>query len=173
MVETTADVRRDIELTRERMSTTLEQLEQKLNVGNVIRDHPWPAIAVAAGAGFLLASTRADVKTASAAVAATGGASNRVAGLLDAAAARVLTQLTGAFHDRLDGWVGELKDALGASNGSNNSSGSRSRPVTVAAQVVDRELHGALDTGRRSDQILGLDQPMQDSGAIVSSTTSR
>ncbi|MGI8498182.1 MAG: DUF3618 domain-containing protein [Gemmatimonadaceae bacterium] len=168
MAETTADVRRDIELTRERMSTTLEQLEQKLNVGNVIRDHPWPAIAVAAGAGFLLASTRADVKTASATVAATGGASNRLAGLLDDAAAHVLTQLTGAFHDRLDGWVGEIKQSIGASNG---SGGARSR--AAASEVVDRELHGTLDTSRRSAQVLGLDQPMQDSGAIGSSTTSR
>ena len=32
MAETTADVRRDIELTRERMSSTLAELEQKLNV---------------------------------------------------------------------------------------------------------------------------------------------
>ena len=32
MAETTADVRRDIEQTRERMSTTLAQLEQKLNM---------------------------------------------------------------------------------------------------------------------------------------------
>ena len=32
MAETTADVRRDIELTRNRISDTLEELEQKLNV---------------------------------------------------------------------------------------------------------------------------------------------
>ena len=43
MVETTADVRRDIELTRERMSSTLAELERKLNVTEVVRDHPWPA----------------------------------------------------------------------------------------------------------------------------------
>ena len=46
MAETTADVRRDIELTRERMSTTLQQLEQKLNVMQVVRDNPWPALAL-------------------------------------------------------------------------------------------------------------------------------
>ena len=39
MAETTADVRRDIEQTRERMSTTLTELEQRLNVMQVVRDH--------------------------------------------------------------------------------------------------------------------------------------
>ena len=36
MAETTADVRRDIELTRERMSRTLDELEQKLNVVQIV-----------------------------------------------------------------------------------------------------------------------------------------
>ena len=33
----------------ERMSTTLQQLEQKMNVMRVVRDNPWPALAVAVG----------------------------------------------------------------------------------------------------------------------------
>ena len=53
MAETTADVRRDIELTRERMSSTLAELENKLNVMQIVRDHPWPALALAVGAGVL------------------------------------------------------------------------------------------------------------------------
>ena len=57
MVETTADVRRDIELTRERMSSTLAELEHKLNVAEVVRDHPWPALALAFGAGVLLSGS--------------------------------------------------------------------------------------------------------------------
>src|SRR5207248_7183574 len=46
MAETTADVRRDIALTRERMASTLDQLEQKLNVAEMVRQHPWPALAL-------------------------------------------------------------------------------------------------------------------------------
>ena len=76
MAETTADVRRDIELTRERMSTTLQQLEQKLNVKQVVRENPWPALAIAVGAGVLLSRSRADVRAAAATVAATRGASS-------------------------------------------------------------------------------------------------
>ena len=70
MAETTADVRRDIELTRERMSSTLVELENKLNVVQMVRDHPWPALAVAVGAGVLLSGSTADVKAAAATVTA-------------------------------------------------------------------------------------------------------
>ena len=52
MAETTADVRRDIELTRERMSSTLTELEQKLNLTRVVKDHPWPALALAVPSGL-------------------------------------------------------------------------------------------------------------------------
>jgi hypothetical protein len=83
MAETTADVRRDIELTRERMSTTLQQLEQKLNVKQVVRENPWPALALAVGAGVLLSGSRTDVKAAAATVAATRGASSKVGTVLD------------------------------------------------------------------------------------------
>jgi hypothetical protein len=114
MAETTADVRRDIEMTRERMSDTISQLEQKLNVMQVVRDHPWPALALAVGAGVALAGSRADVKAAAATVAATGGASTKVGLLLDDLAASVIAGVSGAFQQRLDGWVGELKTAIGA-----------------------------------------------------------
>src|ERR687894_1671844 len=122
MAETTADVRRDIELTRERMSTTIAQLEQKMNVMQVVKDHPWPALGLAAGAGFLLANSQADVKAAAASVAATGGASSKVGSLLDDLASRLIGGVTAAFNERVDSWVDELKQALGAPSG--NRSGS-------------------------------------------------
>ena len=114
MAETTADVRRDIELTRERMSTTLAQLEQKLNVVQIVRDHPWPALALAFGAGLALSASGADVKSAAATVGATKGASSKVGGLLDDLVANLMTGVNGALQDRMDGWVGELKQAIGA-----------------------------------------------------------
>ena len=47
---------------RERMSSTINQLEQKLNLTQVVKDHPWPALAMAVGAGVLLSGSRGDVK---------------------------------------------------------------------------------------------------------------
>ena len=116
MAETTADVRRDIEMTRERMSDTLSQLEQKLNLMQIVRDHPWPALALAVGAGVLLAGSKADVKAAAATVGATKGASSRVGELLDDAVSSLVTGVQGAFQGRLEGWVNELKEAIGAPN---------------------------------------------------------
>ena len=114
MAETTADVRRDIELTRERMSDTIAQLEQKLNVMQMVREHPWPAVAVAAGLGVLLAGSKADVKAAAATMKATGGASDKMGGLLDDAASRLITGVSAALSTRVDEWVDEIKGAIGS-----------------------------------------------------------
>ena len=117
MAETTADVRRDIELTRERMSTTLQQLEQKLNVMQVVRDNPWPALAVAVGAGVLLSGSRTDVKAAAATAAATRGASSRVGSVLDDMVASLMSGLHEAFDTRVTSLVDDLKTAIGAPTG--------------------------------------------------------
>lgn len=118
MAETTADVRRDIELTRERMSNTIAELERKLNVMEVVREHPWPSIALAAGAGFLISRSGVDVKAAAGAaastVAATRGAGGRLAPVLDDFMARVLGGLNEVLEQRADMVVGELKRVLGA-----------------------------------------------------------
>ncbi|MGH7678910.1 MAG: DUF3618 domain-containing protein [Gemmatimonadaceae bacterium] len=114
MAETTAEIRRDIEMTRERMSTTIQELEQKLNVAQIVRDHPWPALALAVGAGVLLSGSKADVKAAAATVAATKGASSKLGGVLDDLVASLMTSATTALHGQVDEWVGEIKTAIGA-----------------------------------------------------------
>ena len=130
MAETTSDVRRDIELTRERMSDTIAQLEQKLNVAQMVRDHPWSSLAFAAGLGALLAGSKADVKAAAATAKATGGASNRLGGLLDDAAARLIAGVSGALTARLDDWVDNLKEAI-----SSSASISRERRLEAGAAL--------------------------------------
>lgn len=148
MAETTAEVRRDIEVTRERMSDTLAQLEHKLNVMEIVRDHPWPALAVAAGAGFALANSRADVKAAAAAVKATDGASSKVGSLLDDLAATLIGGVSTALSQRVDGLVSELKSALGAPAGTH-----------AASQTTSgRQLAGYGETpARPGSQEVGLD----------------
>jgi hypothetical protein len=131
MAETTADVRRDIELTRERMSTTLQQLEQKLNIMQVVRDNPWPALALAVGAGVLLSGSRTDVKAAAATVAATRGASSRVGTLLDDVVSNLVTGLHDAFDTRVTALVDDLKTAIGAPAGQTGQRAGRTAPADV------------------------------------------
>jgi hypothetical protein len=114
MAETTADVRRDIELTRNRISDTLEQLEQKLNVTQMIRDNPWPALALAVGAGVMLSGSRADVKAAAATVTATRGASGRIGTVLDDLVAQVVQSFHGVVEQRIEGLATQVKQAIGA-----------------------------------------------------------
>jgi uncharacterized protein DUF3618 len=117
MGETTADVRRDIEMTRERMSGTLAELERKLDVAEIVRDHPWASLALAIGAGFLLADSNRDIKAAAATVAAT-----KLGAALDDVVGTLVGGVHQALDDRVNGWVGELKDALGATSSSRSSS---------------------------------------------------
>jgi hypothetical protein len=118
MAETPAEVRRDIELTRQRMSWAIEELEQKLNVKQMINDHPWPALAVAFGAGVLLAGTKADAKAAAATAAAAQGAGPKLGAALDNVVANLMTAATQAVQGRVDVWVNEIAGALGgAGNG--------------------------------------------------------
>jgi hypothetical protein len=135
MAETTADVRRDIELTRNRMSDTLAQLEQKMNLMQVVKDHPWPALAVAVAAGALLAGSKSDVKAAAAAAGATKGASSRVGDLLDDAVASLVGGAHAAFQSRLEGWVSELKEAIGAPTNNNRQGGDGFRAGSAGFQT--------------------------------------
>ena len=114
MAETTADVRRDIALTRERMSSTLAELEHKLNVTQVVRDNPWPALALAVGAGLVLSGSGADAKAAAATLGATKGASSKVGQALDDIVATLMTGVHEAIDQRIDGWVDQVKSAIGA-----------------------------------------------------------
>lgn len=113
MAETPADVKRDIELTRERISDTLQQLESKTNVMQIVKDHPWPAVGVAFAAGFLLSGSRTDVKAASATLVATRGTRTRVGTVLDDVLANLMGGLSLAFQQRVDSLVDELKVAIG------------------------------------------------------------
>lgn len=141
MAETTADVRRDIEQTRERMSTTLTELEQRLNVMQVVREHPWPALALAFGAGLALSASGSDTKAAVATLAATKGSRTKIGTALDDIVANLMTGVHGALQDRIDGWVDELKSAIGAPRGATSTT---RRPNMVATS-------GGYGTGPTSD----------------------
>lgn len=161
MAETTADVRRDIEMTRERMSETLDQLEQKMNVMQIVRDHPWPSLAVAVGAGVLLSGSQADIKAAAVTATATRGASGRIGTVLDDVVANLMAGVSAAFAARVDGLVDELKAAIGApatggsnrqgvsGGGSSGNYGSASRGDGAASRDVggSEPFTGASGTG--------------------------
>jgi hypothetical protein len=128
MAETPADVRRDIELTRNRISDTLQELEQKMNVAQIIKDNPWPALALAVGAGVLLSGSKADVKATAATLTATRGASSRIGTVLDDLVSQVVSGFHGAIEQKIEGLASDVKRAIGAPlNGSEPRGGDASR----------------------------------------------
>ena len=118
MAETSADVRRDIEMTRNRISDTLTELEQKMNVTQIVKDNPWPALALAVGAGILLSGSGSDVKAAAATVTATKGASSRLGTVLDDLVAQVVSGFHGAIESKVEDLANDVKRAIGAPMGS-------------------------------------------------------
>ena len=161
MAETTADVRRDIELTRERMSTTLQQLEQKLNVKQVVRDNPGPALAIAVGAGVLLSRSQTDVKAAAATVAATRGASSKVGTVLDDVVANLVTGLHEAFESRITSLVTDLKNAIGAPTSPSGSNGGTRAPFVSTDQPSTSPMTDRVDVGARPVDVMGGAQTLR------------
>jgi len=151
MAETTADVRRDIELTRNRISDTLEQLEHKLNVTQMIRDNPWPALALAVGAGVVLSGSRADVKAAAATVTATRGASGRIGTVLDELVAQVVQSFHGVIEQRIDGLATQVKQAIGAPISPRPNSGIPVAPNANGSLGFQSNAGGGMASPPRAD----------------------
>jgi hypothetical protein len=133
MAETPADVRRDIEVTRQRMSGTIDELEQKLNVKQLVADHPWPALALAVGAGVLLASSRTDMKAAAAAASASQGAGSKLGAALDTVMANLMSGQHGGAGPR--GWMGRRDRVRARRCGCAGRRGRRGRRGRVAAEA--------------------------------------
>jgi len=122
MAETSADVRRDIEMTRNRISDTLTELEQKMNVTQIVKDNPWPALALAVGAGVLLSGSRSDMRAAAATVTATKGASSKIGTVLDDLVAQVVSGFHGAIESKVEDLANDVKRAIGAPVGGTSRS---------------------------------------------------
>ncbi|MFL5595076.1 MAG: DUF3618 domain-containing protein [Gemmatimonadaceae bacterium] len=116
MASTTTEVRADIEQTRARMSNAIDELEQKIDVTQKVRDHPWPAIGIALGLGVALSGSRADVKAARVTADATRETSTKLGGALDGVVAALIAGVTDALHTRIDGMVNEVVTAIRGSS---------------------------------------------------------
>lgn len=64
MAQTSDQIRRELERTRERVGDTIAALEQKVNPRRVLDSHPLVLVGVAFGTGVLLATTGAARRTA-------------------------------------------------------------------------------------------------------------
>jgi hypothetical protein len=153
MSEMTHDVQRDIALTRERMSETIAELDarisqrvavvkERLDVVQLVQDHPWAALAVAFGVGALLAGTGADATAARATV--------RAAKAAPGATVDVARQGWDAAMSKVRGGDGDGDAASETRNGSTDGAGDagltdRVRDSITRALGVD-ELIGQMRT---------------------------
>ena len=75
MTDTTSDIRREMAETRDRMARDVEAIKdhvtspvrtakQRLDVAQLVREHPWPALGAAVLLGSIVGSSGADAKAA-------------------------------------------------------------------------------------------------------------
>jgi hypothetical protein len=114
------------------MSTTLAELEQKVNVMQQIRDHPWAALGIAVGAGAALgvATNRYRVPVESRGSAEPSALlredrgmpilhqqKSRIAGVVDGIMVYLLRSLRQVAEQQIDSAMGDLRSSLGRTAG--------------------------------------------------------
>jgi hypothetical protein len=122
MAETAAEVRRDIEVTRDRISDSIAQLEQRLNVMDRIKDNPLPAIGLAFAAGLVLSQSGADTRAAEVTTSATKDTGSKLTQALDNVVATLVTNVSTAFQARIDEAMQELTTVVRGSTGNGSRS---------------------------------------------------
>jgi len=105
-----------------------------MNVSQIVKDNPWPALALAVGAGVLLSGSKADVKATAATLTATRGASSRLGTVLDDLVSQVVSGFHGAIEQKIEGLASEVKRAIGApADGRANAGAPRATQATPSS----------------------------------------
>jgi uncharacterized membrane protein len=131
MAETTTEVRAEIEQTRARMSNAIAELENKVDLTQKVRDHPWTAVGVAFGAGVALSASHADVKAAKVTADATKETSSKLGGALDGVVAALIAGVSQALNSRIDGMVNEVVTSIRGSTPPTRTIGLTDKAVDV------------------------------------------
>jgi hypothetical protein len=134
MGETTTEVRAEIEQTRARMSGAIAELERKVDLTQKVRDHPWPAVGVAFGAGIALSASRSDVRAARVTADATRETGSKIGTALDGVVAALIAGVAEAFQSRIDGAVKDVVSSIrGTTGGRSTNTSDRTVDVPVRA----------------------------------------
>jgi len=120
-----------------------------MNVAQIVKDNPWPALALAVGAGVLLSGSKADVKAAAATVVATKGTGSRLGTVLDDLVSQVVAGFHGAIESRIEGLATDVKRAIGAPLGGANGSAPRSAGQSFGTATTGSD--GASQSIPRAD----------------------
>ena len=170
--DATTSARQEIAATRERISDTITDIEQrvsgtvasataKVDVVGLIRQHPWPALAVALVAGVALSATGADRKAARATKdAATRAPDAAKRGVTEAAHATLagVSQLASAAADRFGG---SSDDTASAGTGAEQEGGLIAR-ATGALRAKAQELGDEMKRG--ADELAAVAPPRRSAG---------
>jgi ElaB/YqjD/DUF883 family membrane-anchored ribosome-binding protein len=161
--ESMAAAKQEIAATRARMSGTITEIEQrvsgtferareKVDVIELVKQHPWPALAAAFVAGVALSATGADRRAA--------GVTTRVARRAPETAKRGVGQAIEATKARVSNLAEHVKgtsdESTSGGSGAESSSGLAAR-ATNALRAQVRELGSEVQRG--ADELSELSRP--------------
>jgi hypothetical protein len=124
MAQTRSEMARDIEELEHRASERVQSVKQRLDVGKVIRENPWPALGAAVALGAIVAGSGADKAAASATASAAKKASRATADAAKQAAQKLhsheepsaeATHFTSRSQPAKPGIMDRLFDGIGLS----------------------------------------------------------
>jgi ElaB/YqjD/DUF883 family membrane-anchored ribosome-binding protein len=170
--DATAGARQEIAATRERISDTITDIEQrvsdtvasakaKVDVVGMIRQHPWPALAIGFAAGLALSVTGADRKAARATKEAAKRAPDVAQrGVTEAAHATAagVAQLASAAADRIKGSPDDGTDVESAAE----QEGGLIAKATGALRAKAQELGDEMKRG--ADELAASAPPRRSAG---------
>ncbi len=127
------EVRADIEQTRARMSSAIAELENKVDVPQRVREHPWAALAIAFGAGVILG--RSPVKLKAPQEAEKTRQTGKLGGPFDQIVTAAIGGVVGALHSRVEDAVSGVVRSI------------RQRPVARPLDTTDGTSTDGTSTG--------------------------
>jgi len=145
--ESTAAARQEIAATRERMSSTIAELEQrvsgtidgvkrKVDVVALVKQNPWPALAVAFVAGVALSASGADRRAAR----ATARAAKRAPETAKRGASQVVSATTAGVSQLADRLRGSSDDDAARTD---EASGLKAKATGVLREIGEEVKRGA------------------------------
>ncbi len=127
MAETSDEIRRELESTRERMGSTIAALERKVNPRHVLDDHPLAVVGIAFGTGVLLATSGAAKRAAQDVGSKIQHGAHNVNDTAGSALDRIISAITSTASAAITAKVADLVDSTIGGGSSKQTPDIRSR----------------------------------------------
>jgi hypothetical protein len=113
MTDAELGVREDIKATKSHMSEAMTALERKMDVAQRIRENPWPALAIAFGAGLVLSASGAGERAGKAGAEAARFTGGKVGSAFQDMLGKALGGIAMSVRSHVDDIANDMVSSIG------------------------------------------------------------